>query len=41
MRIGMEEGVEALREFISRRLRTKNVPQGVLARAVRLNWYNY
>ncbi|MBL8214937.1 MAG: hypothetical protein JNK87_29725 [Bryobacterales bacterium] len=41
LRIGMEEGVEALREFISRRLRTKTVQQGVLARAVRLNWYNY
>lgn len=41
MRIGMEEGVEILREYISRRLRTKTVTQGVLARAVRLNWYNY
>ncbi len=41
LRIGMEEGVEALREFISKRLRAKTVQQGVLARAVRLNWYNY
>jgi hypothetical protein len=36
---GMQEGVEALHQYLSRRLANKTLPQPILARAIRLGWY--
>lgn len=37
---GMRDGVEVLHQFLSRRLRLKNVPRPILERAMRLGWYD-
>ena len=38
--IGMQEGIDSLHQFLSRRLSSKALPKPILARAMKLGWYN-